>query len=142
GGIVTSPEYKYRSSTFTPAIRVDNSISNLAYSLASGNYKKTGNILTVNFEIAISSLGTAPSTGVVSVDISSIPYAPSDNVSVQMQIANAVSYTNSGGGDLNSGSNQIYPVSSTAVNMRVSNLQVGTRIKGSVTFGVNGTSWN
>ncbi|EOX7190796.1 TPA: phage head-binding domain-containing protein [Escherichia coli] len=142
GGIVTSPEYKYRRSTFTPAIRVDNSISNLAYSLASGNYKKTGNILTVNFEIAISSLGTAPSTGVVSVDISSIPYAPSDNVSVQMQIANAVSYASSGGGDLNSGSNQIYPVSSTAVNMRVSNLQVGTRIKGSVTFGVNGTSWN
>ncbi|MCK6866637.1 hypothetical protein, partial [Enterobacter kobei] len=142
GGTVTAPEYKYRSSTFTPALKVDNAVSNITYSLAAGNYKKTGNVITVNFEISVSGLGTASSTGVVSIDLSSIPYAPSDNVSVQMQISNAVTYTSSGGGDLNSGANQIFPVSSTAVNMRVSNLQVGTRIKGSVTFGVNGTSWN
>lgn len=142
GGTVTAPEYKYRSSTFTPALKVDNAVSNITYSLAAGNYKKTGNVITVNFEISVSGLGTASSTGVVSIDLSSIPYAPSDNVSVQMQISNAVTYTSSGGGDLNSGANQIFPVSSTAVNMRVSNLQVGTRIKGSVTFGVNGSSWN
>ncbi|WP_087529779.1 hypothetical protein [Enterobacter kobei] len=142
GGTVTAPEYKYRRSTFTPALKVDNAVSNITYSLAAGNYKKTGNVITVNFEISVSGLGTASSTGVVSIDLSSIPYAPSDNVSVQMQISNAVTYTSSGGGDLNSGANQIFPVSSTAVNMRVSNLQVGTRIKGSVTFGVNGTSWN
>ena len=76
------------------------------------------------------------------MDLSSIPYAPADNVSVAIQVANAASYTSSGGGDLNSGANQVFPVSSSAVNMRVSNLQAGTRIKGSVTFGVNGTSWN
>ncbi|HBU7568108.1 TPA: hypothetical protein MC761_004745, partial [Enterobacter cloacae] len=142
GGTVTAPEYKYRSSTFTPALKVDNATSNITYSLAAGNYKKNGNVITVNFELSVATLGTASSTGIVSVDLSSIPYAPADNVSVAIQVANAASYTSSGGGDLNSGANQVFPVSSSAVNMRVSNLQAGTRIKGSVTFGVNGTSWN
>lgn len=141
GGIVTSPEYKYRSSTFTPAIRVNNSVSDITYSNAIGNYKKDGNTITINFQISISSKGTAPDSGVISIDLSSIPYAPSDQSVIPLIIENATNYISSGGGAINAGGNQIYPSSSTAVGMRVSNLQVGTRISGMFTFGVNGTSW-
>ncbi|HCC5944771.1 TPA: hypothetical protein M5882_003616, partial [Escherichia coli] len=87
------------------------------------------------------SKGTAPDSGVISIDLSSIPYAPSDQSVIPLIIENATNYISSGGGAINAGGNQIYPSSSTAVGMRVSNLQAGTRISGMFTFGVNGTSW-
>lgn len=142
GGIVTTPEYKYRSGTFTPSIRVEGVQSDITYSERIGSFKKNGNTITVSFEVRVSGIGSSQESGIISIDLSNVPYAPSENVCVPLQVVNAQSYDSSGAADFLSGKNQVFPIASTGENMRVRNIQPGTRIKGTITFGVMGTSWN
>lgn len=144
GGIVSSPERKYRGTTYTPKLLVNGAnVAELTYSTAVGSAVKNGNQLTVNFNLVISAAPSSPAQGTITLDLFSTAtgYVPEYESSGVLVVSDGVGF----GGVacvVSPNETQVYLKSSVGVNMQLQHIKAGTQIRGAVTFKVKGSGWS
>lgn len=144
GGIVSSPERKYRGTTYTPKLLVNGAnAAELTYSTAIGSAVKNGNQLTVNFNLVISAAPSSPSQGTITLDLLSTEtgYVSEYESCGVLVVSDGVGFSGMAC-VVSPNETQVYLKSSDGVNMQLQHIKVGTQIRGAITFKVKGSGWS